>query len=83
MIEEALGTYDQQERFQKYYAIQEKIVDLCPTIWVFDQAERRAYQSVYVYWPAGEAAKLSKVYVPIMGYGMYAHDMKVWPEKRE
>jgi|YelNatPaOPRAMG01_1025707.scaffolds.fasta_scaffold09495_7 peptide/nickel transport system substrate-binding protein len=82
MIVDALATVDKQERFQKYYAIQEKIVDLCPTIWVFDQAERRAYQSAYVYWPAGEAAQSNKVYVPIMGYGMYAHDMKVYPEKR-
>ena len=82
MIEDSLATVDQQERFQKYYAIQEKIVDLCPTIYVFDQAERRAYQSAYVHWLPGEAAKTNKVYVPIMGYGMYAHDMKVWPEKR-
>jgi peptide/nickel transport system substrate-binding protein len=82
MIEDALSTVDREERFKKYYAIQEKIVDLCPTIWVFDQAERRAYQSAYIYWPVGEAAQAHKAITPVMGYGEYAHDMKVWPEKR-
>jgi len=82
MIEDALETYDQQERFQKYYAIQEKIADLCPTIWFLDYAEKRAYQSAYVYWPTGEAAKLNKAISPLVGYDVYAHDMKVWPEKR-
>jgi len=82
MLEDAASTTDKQERFKKDYAIQEKIVDLCPTIYVFDQAERRAYQSAYVYWLPGEAAKSGKLYVPIMGYGIYVHDMKVYPEKR-
>lgn len=82
MIEDALATVDKEERFRKYAVIQEKIVDLCPTIWVMDRAERRAYQEDYVYWLAAEYAKEGKVRVSIMGYDQYVHDMKVYPKKR-
>jgi len=82
MIEDALATLDQTERFAKYAEIQKKIVDLCPTIWLFDQAEKRAYQAAYIYWPAAERAKTGVVSCAVMGYDEYAHDMKVFPEKR-
>jgi peptide/nickel transport system substrate-binding protein len=84
MINDALGTVDQTARLKKYYAIQAKIVDLCPTIWVMDQAEERAYQSAYVDWPVGDAIKAGKTAVgsPVMGYNLYAHDMKIFPQKR-
>ncbi len=42
MIEDAIATIDQKERFQKYYAIQEKIVELSPTIWILEQAVKQA-----------------------------------------
>ncbi|MDI7248516.1 MAG: ABC transporter substrate-binding protein [Bacillota bacterium] len=82
MIEQALSTVDEQKRFELYYKIQEKIVELCPTIWVLDQFEKRAYQAGYVYWPAGEAGKAGKTILPVMGYGVYAHDFRVYPEKK-
>jgi peptide/nickel transport system substrate-binding protein len=84
MISDALGTSDQAARIKKYYAIQEKIVDLCPTIWVMDQAEQRAYQSAYVDWPVADAIKAHKTAVcsVLMGYCMYVHDLKVFPTNR-
>lgn len=82
MIEDALSTVDETARFAKYSEIQKKIVDLCPTIWLFDQAEKRAYQSAYILWPAAERAKTGTVSCAVMGYDEYAHDMKVFPEKR-
>ncbi len=82
MIEEALRTLDEKKRFELYYKIQEKIVELCPTIWVLDRFEKRAYQAGYVYWPAAEEVKAGKAILPIMGYGQYAHDFRVYPEKR-
>ena len=84
MISDALGTIDQAARVKKYYAIQEKIVDLCPTIWVMDQAEQRAYQSAYIDWPVANAVKLHKTAVcsVLMGYCMYVHDIKAYPTNR-
>lgn len=81
MIEDALSTVDRNERFEKYKKIQEVLVDLCPTIWVLDQAERRAYQSDYMYWPGVELAKQGKPVTSVMGYNFYFHDFKIYPEK--
>ena len=83
MIEDALSTIDTEERFAKYAAIQKYIVDLCPTIWLFDQAEMRAYQANYIYWPAAELAKSEEPSIAVLGYAMYARNMKVFPEKRQ
>ena len=65
-IDEALATLDQAERFKKYHAIQAKIVDLAPSIFVYDQLEKRAYQS-YIDWPAAKGEV-----IPMMGYNIYA-----------
>jgi len=82
MIEDALATVDEEERFAKYAEIQQRIVDLCPTIWLFDQAEKRAYQAHYIYWPAAERARAGEISCSVMGYDLYAHDMRIYPEKR-
>lgn len=82
LIEDALATTDQAQRFAKYAAIQERIFDLAPTIWLFDQAERRAYQADYIYWPTAERAAKGEVFTSVMGYDQYAHDMRIYPEKR-
>jgi len=44
MIEDALGTVDQVERFEKYGEIQEYIYDLCPTIYALQDTSLRAIQ---------------------------------------
>jgi len=81
-IEDALATTDEIERFKKYSEIQKKIIEFCPTIWIFDQAERRAYQASYVYWPTADMVKRGQTFINPMGYNNYVHDMKVFPEKR-
>ncbi|MGB9896943.1 ABC transporter substrate-binding protein [Thermanaerothrix sp.] len=83
MIEDAIATIDQKERFQKYYTIQEKIYDLCPTIWVLEQSVKQAYRTDYVYFPAAEAMKQGKPVNPVMGYNFYYPDFKVFPEKAQ
>jgi len=50
-IEDALATLDQTERFAKYAKIQEELVDLAPSIWIYDQVEKHAYRTC-VDWPA-------------------------------
>lgn len=80
-IDEAIGTVDFNERMQKYMGIQEKIVELAPTLWVFDQAEKRAYQEDYIFWPAAELTKAGKPVTSVMGYQFYYRDFKVYPDR--
>jgi peptide/nickel transport system substrate-binding protein len=83
MIEAAIATIDQKERFQKYYTVQEKITELCPTLWILEQAVKQAYRSDYVVFPAAEAIKEGKQVNPVMGYNFYYRDFKVFPEKAQ
>ena len=83
MIEDAITTIDQEERFQKYYVIQEKIFDLCPTIMLLEYAGKQAYRSDYVVWPAAEADKQGKPVHTVKGYNFYFRDFKVTPEKAQ
>jgi peptide/nickel transport system substrate-binding protein len=83
MIEEAIATLDQKERFQKYYVIQEKIMELCPTIFFGEEVMKHAYRSDYVVFPAAEAIKQGKPCNPVMGYNFYFRDFKVFPEKAQ
>ncbi|WP_031514773.1 ABC transporter substrate-binding protein [Desulfofalx alkaliphila] len=76
MIEDAIATLDFEERLAKYSLIQEKIIELAPTIWVFDQAEKRAYQD-YIHWPSAELSKAGKNVNPVMGYPFYFAEFKV------
>lgn len=78
MIEDALATINRTERFQKYYALQEKIVDLCPSLFLFEYAERHAYQAYYIDWPAARG-----ITNPVMGYMYDARFIAVYPEKRK
>ncbi|MGC9530210.1 MAG: ABC transporter substrate-binding protein [Candidatus Bipolaricaulaceae bacterium] len=77
MIEEALATVDKDARFAKYAEVQQYIFDLCPTIFLFEQVEKHAFQTAYLEWPVAEG-KVN----PVMGYNMAARFMKVFPDKR-
>jgi peptide/nickel transport system substrate-binding protein len=83
MIEDAITTIDQKGRFQKYYAIQEKIAELSPTLWILEQAVKQAHRSDYVVFPAAEAVKQGKLCNPVMGYNFYYRDFKVTSEKAQ
>ncbi|HEX7975560.1 MAG TPA: ABC transporter substrate-binding protein [Anaerolineales bacterium] len=50
-IDDALSTLDDQARFAKYAEIQKKLVDLAPSLWLYDQVEKHAYRTC-VDWPA-------------------------------
>ena len=64
-IDDALATLDEQERFDKYAKIQEKLVELAPSIWIYDQVEKHAYRDC-VDWPATRNETSI-----IMGYQLY------------
>ncbi len=67
MIDDALVTVDTDERYAKYKDLQGYIMDLCPTIFLYDQVQKHAYQSAYVDWPAARGEV-----IPVMGYTMFA-----------
>lgn len=79
MIDDAMATVDDTERFKKYADIQNYIVDeLCPSTWVADLAERVGYQTTYVEWPAGEATKKGEFNAYLMGYPFFMPDISVY-----
>lgn len=81
MIEDAISTADQEQRFAKYKEVQKKLYDLCPSLWLFDQAEKHAYWDQYIDWKAADLAKASGKANPVMGYNFYMPDIKVFPDK--
>jgi len=82
MIEEALSLVDREERFKRYEEITEIIVEDCPTLWLYDHAEKRAYQSSYLEWPLVEQLKNGEPTLYPMGYSLYVHDMKIFPDRK-
>ncbi|MBE9570966.1 MAG: ABC transporter substrate-binding protein [Proteobacteria bacterium] len=83
MIDDSITTVDQKERFEKYYVVQEKIVELSPSIFVLDQPEKSAYRTDYVYWPTADASAKGEQVNQVMGYCYYFRDFKVFPEKAQ
>ena len=69
MIEDAMATIDQEERFAKYADIQKYIVDeLCPTGYLCELTERIAYHGDYITWPALENAPAGEIPSALYGY---------------
>jgi peptide/nickel transport system substrate-binding protein len=66
-IDDALVTVDQEARYAKYRDLQSYITDLCPSLFLYDQVQKHAYQSAYVDWPAARGEV-----IPVMGYTMFA-----------
>lgn len=81
-IEDAIATLDDGERLAKYQDIQKKIVDLAPTIWMFESPELRAYQEEYLEWDAAAYAKAGNFNCAVIGRYVYLPEMKIYPEKR-
>lgn len=65
-IDDSLATVDQAERFAKYRAIQADLAERAPSVFVYDQVEKHAYQS-YLDWPAAQGTV-----IPVMGYNLWA-----------
>ena len=72
-IEDAIATVDREERFAKYRELQDYLVELCPSLFVFDQVEKHAYQT-YIDWPAARGEVIQ-----VMGYNMDVRFIKVLP----
>jgi len=77
MIEKAITTIDREQRFAIYRDIQQKLDQIAPSLHLFEQAERHAYQASYVDWPAAGGGS-----IPVMGYDFAARFIQVYPEKK-
>jgi len=77
MIDDAIKTVDRTERFAKYSKIQHYVVDLCPTLFLFDAVYKHAYQATYIDWPTARGEN-----PPILGYDTIARFIKVFPDRR-
>jgi len=62
-IDDALATADQTERFAKYAALEAQIMELCPSLFLYDQLEHHAVVS-YVDWNPTQQS-------PLMGYAFW------------
>jgi len=73
MIEDALATVNVTERYEKYAALERYILDICPSLFLFDHLVKYAYQP-YVIWPnvLGES-------IPVMGYNIDGRTIEVIP----
>jgi peptide/nickel transport system substrate-binding protein len=76
LIEDALATVDYNKRMQKYYEVQRKIVELYPSLYVYEHVVLRAYQSAYVDYPAARGE-----IIPIAEYELDFRWFQVYPEK--
>lgn len=80
-IEDALSTSNWDQRMVKYQAIQEKLMDLQPSVGLMQGLTRRAYQAAYIKWPAAEAAKAKQPVTSLYGYVLYARDIEILTDK--
>jgi peptide/nickel transport system substrate-binding protein len=70
-VDDALATLDDTARFAKYAAIQQTLVDLAPSLWLYDQIEKHAYRTC-VDWPATRNEESL-----IQGYSFFAANIGV------
>jgi len=76
LIEEAIQTTDRQQRFERYAVAQRRIMELFPTIPVFEAPEKRAYQASYISWQPAELMKAGKPVLAVMGYLNYMRNIE-------
>lgn len=76
-IEGALETVDKDSRMAQYQKIQKDLVEMCPSIWVCELPEMRAYNSAKISWDAAEFAAGGGNNAPIMGRSLYCRTMKL------
>jgi peptide/nickel transport system substrate-binding protein len=78
MIDKAIGTISRDERLKIYKDIQKKIDELAPSLHLFEQAQKHAYQASYIDWPAARGES-----IPVMGYDFAARFISIYPEKKK
>lgn len=73
MIEEALSELNITKRYEKYAELELYLLDLCPSLFLFDHLVKHSYQP-YVVWPSvlGES-------IPVMGYNIDGRTIEVIP----
>lgn len=77
-IDDAIATIDNDERFKKYSELQDYIVDLCPTIFMFERCDLIPYQSYYMSCPIEN----EKTSYSTQEYNWCGRFIRIYPEKR-
>lgn len=77
LIEKSLSEINRKKRMLLYGEIQEKIVELCPSLFCFDNVEKHAYQAEYIDWPRSERP------IPVLGYNYDMRFIEIHPELRQ
>lgn len=80
-IDDAVATIDNEERYQKYYAIQEELFPRAINVQICEWPQRVAFREDYVVIPAYERTKKGLEANPILGYCFYFRDYQIFPEK--
>ncbi|MBA7476217.1 putative D,D-dipeptide-binding periplasmic protein DdpA [subsurface metagenome] len=81
LIEGALSTASNIERYAKYSAMAKRIIDIASDIWAVELPQRHAYHADYVVWSDADAAKVGEKIHIMPGQRMYFKDMKFVSEK--
>jgi len=74
MLETALGTLNQTQRYTLYGTLQQYIMNLCPSMYIFDYTMICAAQK-YVNWPMANVSQS----VPSMGYNFDCRLIQIEP----
>jgi peptide/nickel transport system substrate-binding protein len=68
-IQDALDTVDVNQRYEKYKALQDRIMELCPSLFMYEFPYKQAFQT-YIDWHPEENSQLS-------GYNLWAPQIGV------
>ncbi len=78
MIEKSTVIINEDERNEAYKEISRQLIELCPTVWLFDATTTVAYRSDHITsWPAVDMNQAGESYLYTMGYCYYFRDFKV------
>jgi peptide/nickel transport system substrate-binding protein len=67
-IESALATPDQSERFAEYADLQERIAELAPSLFLYDQLEKHAVANYVTWTPEANSSVMGyQIYAPLIG----------------
>jgi len=77
-IAEAIKIGDRDERFKAYSELQHYLVDLCPSIFIFNRILHHPFQEYYMDYPLSDG----KRGFPIAGYSECGRFIRIYPEKR-
>jgi peptide/nickel transport system substrate-binding protein len=75
LLEQALGELNQTQRYADYATLQQYVMNICPSLFIYDYAQVTAAQS-YVNWPMASSPTNA---FPCMGYNYDCRLIQIEP----